>query len=205
MKIIPIILAIVILFLLIKYIFVPLKENLSNYIDNLKYKKQHKRKQKTINNYTEEIPHISFYKDDKRYNDEKYYQKEQIKKYESKSLLTKNEMYFFNVISENFKDYLIQPQVNLATIIEKHKDYPTQYQNELFRNIDIGIFDKKTTACLLLIEINDKSHNQNSRIRRDIKVKEICEDAGLNLITFHTKYENRPEYIVGRIKKELKR
>lgn len=196
MEIIPIILAVIVLFLLIKYVVIPIIEKISDFIDAIKEKRNYKNKDSI--NFVEEEPHISFYKDDN-------YKKEQPKKYESKSLLTKNEMYFYNVISENFKEYLIQPQVNLATIIEKHKDYPTQYQNELFRNIDIGIFDKKTMQCLLLIEINDKTHNQRNRIKRDIKVKQICEDAGINLITFHTKFENRPEYIVNRIKKEIKR
>lgn len=196
MEIITIILAVIVLFLLIKFIIIPTIEKISDFVDTIKERKNYKNKDSI--NFGEEKPHISFYKDDN-------YKKEQPKKYESKSLLTKNEMYFYNVISENFKDYLIQPQINLATIIEKHKDYPTQYQNELFRNIDIGIFDKHTMQCLLLIEINDKTHNQRNRIKRDIKVKQICEDAGINLITFHTKFENRPEYIVNRIKKEIKR
>ena len=203
MEIIPIILAVIVLFILIKYVIIPIIEKISDFVDTIKERKNYKNKDSI--NFIEEEPHISFYKDDKHYNNGNYFKKEQPRKYESKRLLTKNEMYFYNVISENFKEYLIQPQVNLATIIEKHKDYPTQYQNELFRNIDIGIFDKHTMQCLLLIEINDKTHNQRNRIKRDIKVKQICEDAGINLITFHTKFENRPEYIVNRIKKEIKR
>jgi len=188
-----------ILFLLTKTIILPLYDKISYFFKKLK--KNNNQYNKT-NTFTSEEPHISFYKDDSFKFNKKL---KSYNKYESKSLLTKNEMYFYNVISENFKEYLIQPQVNLATIIEKHKDYPTQYQNELFRNIDFGIFDKKTTQCLLLIEINDNTHTQKNRIVRDIKVKEICEDAGLKLITFYTKFENRPEYIVKRIKNELKR
>ena len=125
-------------------------------------------------------------------------------KYQSKQLMSKYEKYFYEILSKNFaQEYIIMPQVNLASIIEKIKDFPKQYQNELYRNIDFGIFDKNSMKPLLLIEINDKTHNQPDRIKRDLKVKEICNQANIKLITFYTKYENKPNYIVSRIKKEL--
>lgn len=125
-------------------------------------------------------------------------------KYQSKQLMSEYEKYFYEILSKNFaQEYIIMPQVNLASIIEKIKDFPKQYQNELYRNIDFGIFDKNSMKPLLLIEINDKTHNQPDRIKRDLKVKEICNQANIKLITFYTKYENKPNYIVSRIKKEL--
>jgi len=39
---------------------------------------------------------------------------------------------------------------------------------------------------LLLIELNDSSHNDIQRRKRDIKVREICEKAGIRIITFYT-------------------
>ena len=118
--------------------------------------------------------------------------------------MTKNEQYFFNVINKAFSEkYLIMPQVNLASILNKEKQYPNEYQNELFRNIDFGIFDKETTAPLLLIEINDKTHNEKKRQYRDIKVKEILQNANIKLITFYTEYPNKEDYIINRIKENL--
>lgn len=125
-------------------------------------------------------------------------------KYQSKQLMSEYEKYFYEILSKNFaQDYIIMPQVNLASIIEKIKDFPTQYQNELYRNIDFGVFDKNSMKPLLLIEINDKTHNQPDRIKRDLKVKEICNQANIKLITFYTKYDNKPNYIISRVKKEL--
>ena len=125
-------------------------------------------------------------------------------KYQSKQLMSKYEKNFYEILSKNFaQEYIIMPQVNLASIIEKIKDFPTQYQNELYRNIDFGIFDKNSMKPLLLIEINDKTHNQPDRIKRDLKVKEICNQANIKLITFYTKYDNKPNYIISRVKKEL--
>lgn len=124
--------------------------------------------------------------------------------YQKKELLTEYEKYFYNIINNNFSnDYIVMPQVNLASVINKVKEYPKQYQNELYRNIDFGIFDKQTMQPLLLIEINDKTHEQKDRIKRDIKVKEICNKANIKLIAFYSKYENKPQYIIDRIKKEL--
>ena len=118
--------------------------------------------------------------------------------------ITNNEMYFLNIINKHFGyKYLIKDQVPLSSIIEKEKSFANEYQNELNRIVDIGIFDKQTTAPLLLIEINDSTHEQYERKQRDIKVKNICEQAGIKLITFWTNKENKEDYVINRIKINL--
>lgn len=118
------------------------------------------------------------------------------------SLCTKYEYYFYNIIKKRISpEYIIIPQINLATIIEKISEQ--KFQNELYRNIDFGIFNKNTLEPLLLIEINDKTHNQPSKIKRDIKVKNICEEAEIKLIKFYSDKPNKPDYIISRINKEL--
>ena len=119
--------------------------------------------------------------------------------------ITDMERYFFDVINDNFNsEYLVFAQIPLSSVIVKNKEYQTQYQNELYRTIDIGIFDKITTEPKLLIEINDTTHNEPRRVYRDIKVKEICNEANIKLITFYTNYSNKKEYIINRIQSELK-
>lgn len=118
--------------------------------------------------------------------------------------ITANEQYFLDIIKKHFSsNYEIRPQVPLSSIIEKNKEHNWEYQNELNRIIDFGLFDKQTTAPLLLIEINDRTHHENKRIYRDQKVKEICEQAGIKLIAFWSEYSNTEQYIVERISKEL--
>ncbi len=115
------------------------------------------------------------------------------------------EKYFYNVLTKNFSSqYDIRPQVPLSSIIEKEKSFNREYQNELNRVIDFGIFDKETQQPILLIEINDKTHNTKNRYERDRKVASICENAGIKLITFWTKYDNKEFYIVNRIDKEIR-
>lgn len=121
-----------------------------------------------------------------------------------KSQMSEIEKYFYNFLTKHFAStYDIRPQVPLSSIIEKEKNFPREYQNELNRVIDFGIFNRETQEPLLLIEINDKTHNQSSRKERDKKVQSICDSAGINLITFWTKFDNKEDYIVTRVKKHL--
>lgn len=120
--------------------------------------------------------------------------------------ITENEKYFLEIIKKHFgKDYDIRPQVPLSSIIEKEKDFENQYQNELYRVIDIGIFNKETTTPLLLIEINDNTHKRKDRQIRDAKLKNICDQANIKLITFWTEYQNTEEYIFNRVNENLGR
>lgn len=44
---------------------------------------------------------------------------------------------------------------------------------------------------------------KTNRIKRDIKVKNICNSANIKLITFYTNYPNNKDYVIKRIKQEL--
>lgn len=128
------------------------------------------------------------------YNDIGYQQKE--------SLVTNYEKYFYDIFEKNFSDkYKIQTQVNLASVVSKLGQF--RYQNELYRNIDFGFFEKETLKPLLLIEINDATHGKAERYARDLKVRNILNQAGIKLLTFYSFYENREDYIIDRIKKTL--
>lgn len=119
-------------------------------------------------------------------------------KYHSKELMTAAEKSFYLTLSEIVgEEFIVQPQINLATII--NKESASKYQNELYRNIDFGIFRKSNYQLLLLIELNDKTHNDTKRRQRDIKVKEICEKANLPLIAFWLNMPNTKDYVTNRI------
>lgn len=119
------------------------------------------------------------------------------------SLMTKCETEFYYAIKKILPpNYILQPQINLASIIEKTNS--KYYINELFRNIDFCIFDEKYLP-MILIEINDQTHETNKkRQARDIKVKKICQEAGIPLVTLWTKYGVNEDYIKYRIYKILK-
>lgn len=121
--------------------------------------------------------------------------------YVLKPLMTTYEYKFYQILKSLEDEYIIVPQLNLASIVKKMNN--NKYYNELFRNIDFAIFTKDYKKLLLLIEINDETHNQHKRKDRDLKVKKICNDIGVSLMTFYTKYPNEKNYVLKRIEKEL--
>lgn len=121
--------------------------------------------------------------------------------YIQKPIMTEYEYKFYQMLKELEDKYIVVPQLNLAAIAKKINN--NKYYSELFRNIDFAIFSKDYKSLLLLIEINDQSHEKYKRKDRDLKVKKICNDIGIKLITFYTKYPNEKDYVLNRIKKEI--
>ncbi len=122
--------------------------------------------------------------------------------YVKKPLMTKCEEYFYKILFEEFSwEYNVQAQINLAAVINKVDN--SQYHNELFRNIDLGIFDKYTNDVLVLIEINDKTHEEQKRHVRDLKVRDICKQANIQLITFYTNKPNKRDYVIRKVKEAI--
>lgn len=124
--------------------------------------------------------------------------------YELKSsLLTDTEKKFYYGIKEILpNEYILQPQVNLASIIDKINN--TKFANELFRNVDFCIFDKNYKP-IFIIEVNDDTHLQKNRQARDYKVKNICEEAGIPILTLWTKYGVNQDYISKKIIETLEK
>lgn len=120
--------------------------------------------------------------------------------YEPKNFLTPYELNFYKTLKE-LENYglIIIPQVNLATVVNKKN---ARNRNELFRNIDFGIFDQDFNLKLL-IELNDKTHKTYKRRDRDLKVKAILNSCGISLMNFIASYPNEKHYVINRILNEL--
>lgn len=100
-------------------------------------------------------------------------------------LLTKTELEYYEVIRSLISSqFVILPQVNLASVIDKSGG--SNFRNELFRNIDFGVFDGELRP-VFLIEINDNTHFRKDRRERDKRVNKICKKAGIPLVTFWVK------------------
>ena len=123
-------------------------------------------------------------------------------KYEKKPIMSDYEIMFYNRMKDLETEYNIVPQLVLSSVVDKKSKQ--KYRSELYRIIDFAIFSKDYSKLLLLIELNDNTHNQRKRKDRDLKVKKICNSAKIKLITFYTKYPNEKDYIINRIKKEIR-
>lgn len=122
--------------------------------------------------------------------------------YKLKPIMSEYERKFYNILKDLEEEYIIVPQLNLASVITKINN--NKYYSELFRNIDFAIFSKDYNTLLLLIEINDKTHNTKKRKDRDLKVKKICNDINVPIINFYSTYPNEKEYVLKRIKNIIK-
>lgn len=125
--------------------------------------------------------------------------------YSKKKLMTESEYNFYLKLKdlEIKYNYKIIPQINLASIIKKNNN--TYYYTDLFRNINYALLSSDYQEVLVLIELNDKSHNTKKRRKRDSKVEEICNDVGIPLLKFYTNYNNDKEYVINRILKTINR
>ncbi len=99
------------------------------------------------------------------------------------ALVTRAEYDFLQTLRQiEPNKYEVVPQVALVNVIDKKTN--TSYRGELFRVCDYCFCDRDTFEPLLLVELNDSSHNRSDRKLRDEKVAAICADAHLPLVTF---------------------
>lgn len=97
--------------------------------------------------------------------------------------------------------YIVLPQVSLRSVLIRTDN--AKFQNELFRIADGLICRVEDYHPVAVVEINDASHLQSDRRNRDTKVKNICEEAGLPIITLWTSYGINEEYIKQRVQKAI--
>ncbi|HAF2405694.1 TPA: DUF2726 domain-containing protein [Salmonella enterica] len=110
--------------------------------------------------------------------------------YERKPFLTQNERFFFEkLLNEISDDYHILTQVRLADIIQPNKTFNKKSKQylALFRQIsqwhvDYAIMNKENFNITLVIELDDSSHLQKTRQRRDKILNKALEQSGISII-----------------------
>jgi hypothetical protein len=109
------------------------------------------------------------------------------------SLLSDAEKYFLDVLKSIVGDsYIIENQVQLSRIVtplDSNKDFVNYHDfNQIkAKSIDFVLF-KKDYSPYLCIELDDSSHLQWYRQKRDIFVDEIMKSVGLRIIHVRTSY-----------------
>ena len=76
----------------------------------------------------------------------------------------------------------IFPQIDLERLI-KVKDNNYSYRNRIkSRSIDFTIVNNNNYNVVCCIELDDKTHNKESRIKRDEFINELFKNVNINLI-----------------------
>ncbi len=122
--------------------------------------------------------------------------------YAREFLLTKAEQKFYNVLKSVVKNkYDIACKVRLADIINCSEiNWRKGYGGQIAcKHIDFILCDPKDSRILLAIELDDKSHNQPDRQKRDKFVNKAMQAADVTLLRFPVEWG----YDMARIDKEI--
>jgi hypothetical protein len=118
------------------------------------------------------------------------------------SLLTKNEMGFYETLKKVVEDDLIVfSMVRLADIfsIDRGKEYQSALNRINSRHVDFLLCHKFTLKPVVAIELDDKSHERSDRIKRDKFVNQLFESAGLPLLRYPSKNRYTPNDVGGKL------
>ncbi|EEY3113213.1 DUF2726 domain-containing protein [Salmonella enterica] len=111
-----------------------------------------------------------------------------------KTLMTEREIHFmkglFRVV--DMKRWYLCPQVRMADIVQLKGNIRSRSRQwwQLFRmvsqwHVDVVIVDRRTFCIVAVIELDDASHLQLERKRRDILLEEVMRQAGIPLLRSH--------------------
>ncbi|QQS23362.1 DUF2726 domain-containing protein [bacterium] len=110
------------------------------------------------------------------------------------NFLTPSEMAFFRVLLKIINDqYFVFPQVHLASILQvkkgefDRKEWKRYFNKLIQKSFDFVILDRETLNPLLVIELDDYTHLQSKRIKRDLFVDNALKSAQINIL--HIKCE----------------
>lgn len=126
------------------------------------------------------------------------------KYYLKSSIVTPVEKWAYQIISRTLSDqYILAPKVGMKDFIgiNVKNDYMKYFSHIAQKHIDFLICDKETLSPVLGIELDDNSHNKDSRKNRDQNVDQIYNAVGLKI--FHIPTKIKEEALVIAINNEV--
>lgn len=157
----------------------------------------------TINNPDDDSPEYSYSAEPHMIDDDspKY-------SYSAKPhMMTQNEEKFFITLNEIFsKHFYIFPQVHLSKLLNHKIKNQSQYGAFLHINsksVDFVLCRKTNLESVCAIELDDYTHNWNSRRERDDEVKRIFEQANFPLIRISNPQNLTHQEIINLIRKKV--
>lgn len=113
--------------------------------------------------------------------------------------MTRTEAVFFVKLNNAVESrYYVFPQVHLSAILRSNasgKDWSYSFSHINSKSVDYVLCDKETLRPTYAIELDDYTHNQPARRKRDAEVERIFEEANLPLVRFKNKDVSETEII----------
>lgn len=126
--------------------------------------------------------------------------KDNVYNYSAKSLLmTRTEAEFFTKLDMAVRErYYVFPQVHLSALLDhkiKGQDWRFAFRHINGKSVDFVLCDRATLRPTYAIELDDLTHEQSDRRKRDIEVERIFKEANLPLVRFKNKDISESEII----------
>jgi len=101
-------------------------------------------------------------------------------------IMSRTENAFFDTLIQAVDGkYYVFPQVHLSEILDhevRGQDWTYAFRAINQKSVDYVICDRQFRRPLLAIELDDSSHNSESRRQRDINVEYMLKEAGMPLL-----------------------
>lgn len=126
--------------------------------------------------------------------------KDNVYSYTAKILMmTRTESEFFTKLDRVVCDrYYVFPQVHLSALLDhkvKGQDWRFAFRHINGKSVDFVLCDRETLRPTYAIELDDLTHEQSDRRKRDIEVERIFKEANLPLVRFKNKEVSETEII----------
>lgn len=126
--------------------------------------------------------------------------KDNVYSYTAKRLMmTRTESEFFSKLDRAVHDrYYVFPQVHLSALLDhkvKGQDWRFAFRHINGKSVDFVLCDRETLQLAYAIELDDITHEQSDRRKRDIEVERIFKEANLPLVRFKNKDVSETEII----------
>ncbi len=131
---------------------------------------------------------------------ENHHKKAPIYRYRRKEyLMTSSEARFMRILLEVVGDsYRVFPQIHLSAVLDhevKGQTWKHAFNHINSKSVDFVISDKEQFRPLVAIELDDKTHEWQSRRLRDEEVERIFTEAKLPLVRFSSLQSNDVEAV----------
>ena len=106
----------------------------------------------------------------------------------ARRLLTQPEQVLYHRLVKSLPNHIVLAQVQVSRVLGVKKGFRFhEWNNRINRlSYDFVICDKASTV-IAAIELDDKSHESESRVNTDAKKTKATTDAGLRLVRWHVK------------------
>ena len=115
------------------------------------------------------------------------------------SVMTNTESEFFVKLDRAVSQrYYVFPQVHLSAILDhrvKGQEWKYAFSHINGKSVDYVLCDRETLQPTYAIELDDYTHDQADRRKRDVEVERIFEGANIPLVRFKNKDISESEII----------